>query len=377
MTRQFLCAGTALTVLSAGSAFAGGLERAITNFGPLYEDGSYLEISGALAFPELDGDGGTIPPGFPGAGTPVSGNTGDLLESVALIGAAYKADINDRLSFALILNQPFGADTLYPSASAAFPDATAVYGGSNADVVSYALNGILAYDVTPQVKIYGGPIIQAITPQASVAFLSSYNVESDTNYGVGYTLGASYSIPDIAFRAALTYRSEIEHDLDTTETIAGTPAETQTVFETPDSLTLDLQSGIAEDTLLFGQVHWADWSEFAISPPNYITLTGGRPLVAYAEDWTTYTLGVGRRFDENWSGAISVTYEPQTDTELTSLGPVDGRTAINLGATYETDKMKISGGISYTWLGDAQNVLATDFDDGTAVGIGFRIGWKL
>ena len=378
MTRQQLCASTALVLISASVAHAGGLERAITNFGPLYEDGRYLEVSAALAFSELDGDGGTIPPGFPGAGTPVSGNTGDLLENFALVGAAYKADINEKLSYALILNQPYGADTLYPAATAPFPDATAVYGGSGAEVVSFALTGLLAYDVTPQVKLYGGPIIQAITPEASIAFLSSYNVESDTNVGVGYTLGASYSIPDIAFRAALTYRSEIEHDLDTTESsVALGVNETRTVFETPDSLTLDLQSGIAEDTLLFGQVHWVDWSEFAISPPNYITLTGGRPLVAYAEDWVTYTLGVGRRFDENWSGAVSLTYEPQTDTELTSLGPVDGRIGVNLGATYETDKMKISGGVSYSWLGEAQNVLVTDYDDGTTLGIGVRIGWKL
>lgn len=379
MSRHMMGAGIALAALGVSTAaYAGGLERTVTNVSPLFEDGRYLEVSALLAFPELEGEGGTIPPGFPGAGAVLSGSTGDLLDNFALFGAAYKADINEQLSYAFIVNQPYGANTLYPEASAAFPDATAIYDGSAADVSSVALTALLAYDATPQFKIYGGPVIQALTPEASVTFISNYSVEADTNIGVGYTLGAAYSIPDIAFRAALTYRSEIEHDLDTTEdSVALGTNSTRTTFDTPQSLTLDLQSGIAEDTLLFGQINWVDWSEFDISPPDYILLTGGRPLVSYAEDWTSYTLGVGRRFDENWSGSVSLTYEPQTEQELTSLGPVDGRTAITLGAQYETEDMKISGGISYSALGDARNVLDTDFSDGSALGVGFRIGWKL
>lgn len=364
--------------MAATSAHAAGIERSVTNVAPLFEEGRYLEIGGAFVFPELEGEGGTIPAGFPGAGAVLTGETGDLLDSFTQFSVTYKADINETLSYALILNQPYGAFTTYPDASAAFPDATATYNGSNADLTSVALTGLLAYDVSDRIKIYGGPIIQSITPQASVSFLSNYNVEADEDYGFGYTVGAAYSIPDIAFRAAITYRSSIEHEFDTTETsdALGTN-QTETTTETPQSITIDLQSGIAEDTLLFGQINWVDWSEFAISPPNYVTLTGGRPLVDYEEDWVTYTLGIGRRFDENWSGAVSITYEPQTDTELTSLGPVDGRIGLNVGATYETETMKMSGGISYTRLGEARNVLDTDFDDGTAIGVGFRIGWKL
>jgi long-chain fatty acid transport protein len=377
MSRQSLLAGTAILSISSTAALAGGLERTVTSISPLFEEGRYLEFSAAIVSPDLEGEGGLVPPTF-GGPLPLTGSTGDLLDSYVQFGAAYKADINDRLSYAIIVNQPYGASTVYPDASAALPDVTAVYNGSDADVSSVAITGLLAYDATDRIKIYGGPIIQAIKPQASISFVSNYDVEASTNYGFGYTFGAAYSVPDIAFRAALTYRSEIEHDLDTTETSDALGVnETETVFDTPESLTLDLQTGIAKDTLLFGQIHWADWSEFAIAPPNYITLTGGRPLVDYSEDWTAYTIGIGHRFDENWSGAVSILYEPQTDTELTSLGPIDGRTGINLGATYETETMKISGGVSYTMLGDARNVLETDFDDGDAIGVGFKIGWKL
>ena len=88
-------------------------------------------------------------------------------------------------------------------------------------------------------------------------------------------------------------------------------------------------------------------------------------------------MGVAYRFTENWVGLASVIYEPSVDTELTSLGPVDGRTGINLGATYENEKVKITGGVNYSWLGETFNVLNTTYDDGTSIGVGFRVGFKL
>lgn len=373
------------TTLGTTAATAGGLERSILNVAPLYEDGRYFELSASYVMGDLEGVGGTIPPGFLGPNPiPVSGSSGNLLENYATIGLAYKADISESLSYALFVNQPYGANTSYPFGTSLNPvDARNVYGGSGADVKSYALTALLAYDVTPRVKIYGGPVFQSITPEATVSFISSYNVTADTDYGIGFVVGASYSIPDIALRVGLTYRSEIGHSLDTVESSDALGVNTtRTDFNTPQSVTLDFQTGVAKDTLVFGQINWVDWSDFTIAPPNYVAITsaavpGGRPLVSYGKDWTSYTLGVGRRFNEQWAGALSFTYEPQTDVELTSLGPIDGRFGINLGATYETEKMKITGGISYSMLGEARNLLNSDFSDGSAIGIGFRVGWKL
>ena len=97
---KFLGAGLAgVIAVSAGMGHAGGLERAPFRVAPLFEDGRYLELSAAYVLTSLSGDGGTIPPGFPGAGLVLSGNTGDLLEDYAQIGAAYKADVNDCLLY--------------------------------------------------------------------------------------------------------------------------------------------------------------------------------------------------------------------------------------------------------------------------------------
>ena len=138
MSQRFLSAGVALSAICTSTiALAGGLERSVTNISPLFEDGRYLEVSAVFAFPNLDGQDGTIPPGFLGPfEVPITGNTGDLLDTFALFGGAYKADINEKLSYAFILNQPYGANTTYPVASAPLPDVTAIYNGSSASVSS-------------------------------------------------------------------------------------------------------------------------------------------------------------------------------------------------------------------------------------------------
>ncbi|MEM9975727.1 MAG: outer membrane protein transport protein [Pseudomonadota bacterium] len=373
MTRTTLLASTALA-MSTSFAFAAGIERNAPSSRVLFEEGRYLEFSFSSVDPDLEGTGGLL--------DPLSQGTGDLFESYFTLGAAYKADINDRLSFAVIFDEPVGVDTLYPNV------VTSGYSGTAAELNGRQLSFLLGYDVSDNVKVYGGLRAQTIEANAFFPFFgaltggalpptTTYDVQASEDWGLGYAVGAAYSIPEIALRVALTYYSKIEHELSTVETITGLGVINDIVdIETPQSINLEFQSGIAENTLLFGSVRWVDWSEFAISPTAF-TGTLGQPLVDYEEDWVTYTLGVGRRFSDEWSGSVQVSHEPQSDTTLTTLGPVDGRTSIGLGASYTaSENVTISGGLTYVMLGDARNFANTDFDDGDALGFGLRIGYS-
>lgn len=372
MSRTLLLAGTALVALPS-LAFAAGIERSAPSTRVLFEDGRYMELSFSSVQPDLSGTGGLL--------DPLNAGTGDLFERYSTFGAAYKADFGNGLSYALIFDNSVGVDTLYPNV------ATSGYSGTSADLNGNQLTAILAYDVDERVKVYGGLRAQSVEAEAFFPFFGllgtppapgvTYNVQADKDYSLGYMFGAAYQIPDIAMRVALTYYSEIEHELDTVETITGFPNTLSSVdIKTPQSVNLEFQTGIAEDTLLFGSVRWVDWSEFAISPTAFVGVVG-QPLVDYQEDWTTYTLGLGRRFNEQWSGAIQVSHEPSADyVPLTTLGPVDGRSSIGLAATYTMDNVKLTGGITYVDLGDTQNFAATDFADGDAIGIGFRVGYS-
>ncbi len=112
--------------------------------------------------------------------------------------------------------------------------------------------------------------------------------------------------------------------------------------------------------------------------PTYYTPPS--PLVSYDSDTVTYSLGVGRRLNENWSVAASVGYEAPVGGFASNLGPTDGKTSITLGASYTKDNMKISGGMSYVQIGDAQTTLASgipaaDFTGNHALGVGIKIGF--
>ena len=160
-----------------------------------------------------------------------------------------------------------------------------------ADVKTYQISGVLAYDVNPNVKVYGGLRAQRLDAEAAVSFVSNYSVKADDKWGYGWLVGAAYERPEIALRVALTYQSKISYDLDTAETITsfatGRPRATpNTDVDTPQSVQLDFQTGVAPKTLVFGYIRWVDWSEFSVEPAG---LRGGdqgligtrRPLIQY------------------------------------------------------------------------------------------------
>lgn len=386
-------AGASLVFVAAtGAVHAAALEQTVpAAIRLLYQEGRYAEFGISWTDPDQSGEGAVLPPNplFP-AGATLPGNTGDLFSARWNFSGAYKADINDRLSYALIFDQPFAADTKYgagsfPALPAPLP--SSLYGGSLADVKTYQLSGVLAYDVNPNVKIYGGLRAQRLDAKAAVAFVADYSVDAGKEWGYGWLVGAAYERPEIALRVALTYQSRVSYDLDTRETITplGAPApvsqKTETDVDTPQSVQLDFQTGVAADTLVFGYVRWVDWSDFSVAPPVYVATTAqflgeGRPLIAYQDDWWTYNLGVGHQFTDALAASASITWEPGVGGEMTSLGPYDGRTTGTLALTYEVAGFDITGGLTYGVLGDTHNVLKTDFNDGSVWGAGLRVGYS-
>jgi long-subunit fatty acid transport protein len=245
---------------------------------------------------------------------------------------------------------------------------------------------VVSYDATPNIKLFGGARAQLLKAKAAISFVNNYSVDAEDKWGYGYLLGAAYERPDIALRVALTYYSKISYDLSTDERIVpfatGVPQtlDDTTDVDTPQSVQLDFQTGVAPKTLVFGYVRWVDWSEFSIEPPVYEAATAallgqGRPLVDYADDWWTYNLGVGRQLTDALAGSLSLTYEPDVGGEMTSLGPYDGRTTATAALSYDYGQWNFTGGLTYGVLGDTSNLLQTNYDDGSVWGAGLRVGY--
>lgn len=369
MARNLALAAAALSVGATG-AIAGGVERTTQSPAVLFEEGTY----GELSF-------GSFSPSVSGVGTPFSGtpgaSSGSKAPSYFQFGLAFKTDFNERLSAALIYDQPFGADVDYPAGTGYFAQ------GSTAELRSNAVTALLRYEFDGGVSVYGGPRFQTLSAEANVPFIAGYEAEGERDEGFGYVLGVAYEIPDIALRVALTYNSAIEHELDTTESsLAGAGIESVTEINTPQSVNLDFQTGIAPGTLLFGGIRWVEWSEFDITPTVYEGLTGGGSLVSYDDDTITYTLGLGRQLTDEWSVAGSIAYEPSTGGFASNLGPTDGFTRLGLGATYAaSEAIDVSFGVTYAFIGDAETTLdgtnaAGVFEDNSGWGGGIRIGYR-
>lgn len=264
------------------------------------------------------------------------------------------------------------------AAATTIPDLTAkILGGAlqNDPTASAGLAALLNTTVGSQV--YTGTLTSLGTQvQGATANIQSnggYLLEMDDDWAAGFTIGAAYEIPDIALRFVVTYHSEIDHDNATTENINGeAPTESNLDFFSPQSVNLEFQTGIAADTLLTAGMRWTNWGDFDVIPTRL-----GADL-ANLEDSYRWTLGVGRKFSEEFSGSISMAYEEAGGKDNVSpLGPNDGQFGITLGMRYQdNDGMTLSGGVNYTWLGDTDVGVASQdvarFEGNSAFGFGLR-----
>ncbi len=254
--KKILSASAAL-MMTTGLASAGGLDRSGQPVGALFETGSYAELSFGQVNPSVSGNmNAALPP--PTGGAP----SGDMAPSYAQFGAAYKADLFGGTSFAIIVDQPYGADVDYDRAGYALD-------GANAEVDTTGLSILLRFKVNENFSLHGGvrtvtasgvydvpavPDLDGPGPaSAKPAYASTYSKDT----GMGYVVGAAYERPDIAMRIALTYSSPVDLALD------GSAGDLSTTM--PESVNLDFQTGIAQDTLLFGSVRYAAWDGFALT----------------------------------------------------------------------------------------------------------------
>jgi long-chain fatty acid transport protein len=365
--KKITTAGTIL-LMTTSMVQALGLDRSAQNIGVIFEDAdNYVELSFGSISPSASGvDVATVA-------------TGNVAQDYTRIGLAFKHQYTDHFSAALIIDQPYGADILYPTASP-------VLGTTAADLNSMAYSVIGRYELDNGFSLHGGVRAQTIDANitlggAAYGGLNGYNVDIGEDTELGYLVGAAYERPDIALRVALTYFTAIDHSFDTQENI-NPGVTTQTNVTTPQAVNLDFQTGVAADTLVFGSIRWADYSQVVVSPVTFAALTGGASLTDIDSGYS-YNIGVGRRFTDAFSGSLSFGYEATGDDLVSPLEPTNGIYSVALGGAYTMDNgFEISGGVRYIVLGDATpetgtpDVARASFTDNSAVAIGLKLAYS-
>ena len=192
-----------------------------------------------------------------------------------------------------------------------------------------------------------------------------------------------------SFNVSILFKTPPKHELDTSETFAlgaVVRPNSNTEVVTPQSVNIDLQSGVAKDTLAFANIRWVHWDQFAVKPTYLAAATQAargkaQNLIDYSDDQWSITTGLSHKFNDKWAGSASVGYDSGAGNPVTTLGPVEGNWSIGLGAQYSpAQSYFIAAGVRYLWLGDADaqtggNVVGS-FEDNSALAYGMKIGYR-
>ena len=167
--------------------------------------------------------------------------------------------------------------------------------------------------------------------------VASYTIPSSSATTSVY--GIAYERPEIAMRLELLLEGETEMSMTAAYNVAGSgdvfvdasaadPNGTSGELDGShtgtatigigDAMTLNFQTGIAANTLLFGSVRNSRWKNNQVIAPNPL---GSAALSSFG-DGQSYTIGVARKFSDSLSGSISTFTDPASGCgDASALSP--------------------------------------------------------
>lgn len=399
---KLTCALAALSLTSM--AGAAGLDRSGQPSEDFSSSGTIAYVSAYHISPDVTGveDDGT--------------KIDDFGEEYEGYGYGVKTDINDKFSVGVFYDQPFGAAVLFQGDNSLtnIDAAREDLKFTSADVSTDNFTGLLGVNLGAKnnLKVYGGPVLQKIEAEVNInsknpllRSVNGYKLNIPKNTAYGYMAGIAYVKPEIGLKAAITYRSEIEHDANYAESmpfINNVPLQlglkaTQTLekeLTTPQSVNIDFQTGLNKTTLLTAKARWVPWSDFKITPPllneNGIALNKLQDkvvdqvdLLEYGKDSYMLEVGLGKRLSPKLAVSGSVGWDSGAGNPVSPLGPTEGYYSVGLGAKYNlTPEIAVSAGAKYLMLGDADGLLASSgteigkFEDNDAYLFGMKLSYQ-
>ncbi|MDH1714285.1 OmpP1/FadL family transporter [Acinetobacter johnsonii] len=427
MKLKTLTTAMILATVPMTGAFAAALDRSGQSISAFLQPGNYFEAGISVLDPSVSGK---VRNGYSPSAAPPSAiglqntNLSDMGDDYYFPSAALKLQLTDKFSFGLIYDQPFGADATYSlsdTVSAAAGGVGLFHNGTETtevEVKSQSISMIFGYQPTENFNFYAGPVYQTIEGDVQLRGLAygatqalgMYNANIKEDSAVGWLAGFAYQIPEIALKASVTYRSEIDHKASAREYgqsnvlafVGSSPVydvATDANITTPQSVNLDFQTGIMANTVAFANVRWVNWKDFSLDLKQFGTVAdtlgalgqtpdnpNGFDIVGYTDDQWSANVGVGRKFNDLWAGNVSVGWDSGAGNPISTLGPTEGYWNVGLGLQYSpTPATFIAGGVKYFWLGDAKAQAASnfgsdtyvaEFNDNDALAYGLKIGYK-
>ena len=341
---------TTLILFISYNAFAGGLEVSRQNNMILFSDGTTVNFSSRQTSSTVTDNLYT------------SLDSQSIIKKLNIMSAAFKSDYSDTISYAFEMYEPMASTLQYPATIGGVP------AGQKALLRSQALSLTGKYDLTNS----GFGVVASrrqLTIKRSTVNISPAQGDLVTtpDSGIGYMAGVSYERPEIALKVLLSHAPGIDIVVPTTVVGSGTVSQ-------PNFTTLEFETGIANNTLLFGSIHQGEHASAQVK-------LNGIGAISSFTDGEKYNIGLGRKFNEKLSGSFSYTTEEGSSATGTSLlSPTNGTDTYSIGVNYVTECVDVAFGYAMSSFGDKAVTTAYgtgNFTNNDATTTGLRVKFKL
>lgn len=359
-------------LLLGSPAFSGGWEASRLDTSMMYNDGGYAEVATtSISY----GVAAT-------SGAAVGANTHGMAKDQTRTSFGFKTQFG---------NIDVGLSSYNSGAIQLDGQATAA-GVSlvpSADVTARSLALLGRYRINENMSAFAGLNKYSVETSTVTTIAAAYEVSGDE---IAPVVGVAYEMKDIALRVEGIIQPKTDMTLTAKSAtivgggLAAATAVSGSSLVIPQTITLNVQSGIAEDTLLFGSIHKADWDNAQIAiPQNATTLA---PAIGSSfSSKTAYSIGLGRKISDDLS--LIASYSTEDGGGSTSTDPftlTDGYQTLGVAARYTRDNMTFTAGYGYTKVGDVlvsydltalgMGVLTADYKDNDISAIGVKIGFS-
>jgi long-subunit fatty acid transport protein len=352
---------------------AEGLERINIDPSFMFTEGSNAEIGFASVSPSL--------PAVKGTGSAFTFASGlDVAPSFSAVTGSVKTEMGDSFDLGLFYtSQGNGVGIDYGTITGLEGNITI-----KADLEIPTLAAIGRYKINDAMSVFIGAKQTTVKAGATLklGMDSNSNLNPDVTShwelakksGIGAIYGAAYEMPEIALRVVLTIEDDI--DLKIPATAKGGLADTGTATASiGDAMSLNFQTGIAEDTLLFGNIRRSNWKDNQVKVP---VLVAGLTQVSSFSDGDSYSLGIGRKINDDLSVSISGFYDGSSGGAISELAPTGSTKTLSVGGKYAiADNADLSIGGSYSQRGDAlTGSYKASLTDSEVISLGAKIAFS-
>jgi len=372
--------------LGATLTLAEGLERANLDTSFMFSEGTVAEFGM-----------GRVTPSLPATRAAFGLDSDSVAKSFTVSTFSTKMDIGDGISAGIwYTNNGNGVSLDYGTLTAPVTGDT---GTIAADLNMPSLAALLTYDLNDNFSLIGGFKRVTVPDGATVTTFRDTNNDntlgantsgafpggaedlpdqnqtwtlSDTS-AAGAVYGLSYARSDIALRVTLLVEEAIGLSIDTTGTgaIAANGTSTASVG---DAISIAFQTGIAENTLLYGNYRISKWKDNQVSVPT----VAGLAQLSDFDDGDSWSLGVARRINDSLAVSVSYFSDPGDGDDASELSPTGGNRAITAGAKIGVmGNADLTLGTTWSQRGDATTAnLGAELNKSIVTTLGAKLSYK-